>query len=339
MNENGRKTIVLPADYTLDDVAGASWYIEVYRRMSSDVEVIFFSHNTPTDNSDYYYVDCGLNEYQARKCASVLEVVMKDFPNEQMRSEAAEKLLDVLGRNNKTGFLRKRQLSLAWALRYARVIDRNPKKVFDKALTVVSVYLMKLSYDHLISFNSSVEHLGEGSEMLSKVKAELQELADTTELSFEDFTLPWYMAAMEFSGLSKTEIRDTMNYWLRYFRALEKAKKEAEAGEGIASEFEISGCGMAKLIVSDNPFIAEAQVSGNAAMAVVWTEEGNVTILVNHRTGLSLAKLAHNLELAEPDLWYYNKRTESLHNGSPRRPKAPTAIEPAALVALIRKNI
>lgn len=332
MSENGRKTIVLPADYTLDDVAGAHYYLEHHNLQLRDVDVIFFSHDTAIDNPDYYYIDCGPNDYKVRNCASALEVVSKDFWM-ATQSRAETKLLDVLDRNNKTGFLRKLKFSLAWAIRYARVIDRDPKKVLGKALDIIGVYLLTNPVEIMTN------QLGAGSEMLSKIREELREIAGTEELDFHAFTLPWYMAAMEEMESFKTEIRDTMAYWVRYFKALEKAKEEAKAGEGIQSEFDIPGCGKAKLIVSDNPFIADAQVSGNAAMAVVWTAEGNVTILVNHRTGLSLAKLAAVLQEKEPGAWYYNQRRKSLHNGSPRRPQSPTTIKPAVLVALIKQKV
>lgn len=347
--EEQRKVVVLPFDFTIDDVSALYCYLQVNACDISDVDVQFYTHEMigqPVVDG-VYLIDCGPKDYKLCGHGCTTAVVCHDFNVKP--DNALLELIDLLTGNNQTGSLRKHNFSIPWAIRHLSQIDRNPRLVLEKALSVVDAYLRlkRTTKFHLDDAKALVVE----SDMLRKITEEMQEFLNEykggKQMDYHVFTLPWYIATRMLLEDLWTLIRDEARFWMRMFVAIQKKQEEAEQETVSSDTIQRFLFGNLDYFVAEtgNPFVAEAAFrQGHDVVIIRNPEMSNVTIHTNKRKRIDLSEAARVLnakdrEVHHADVWYYNERTIAILNGSPRRPQPPTSLTLNEVVEIVKQKI
>ncbi|MEW6407583.1 MAG: hypothetical protein AB1465_02735 [Patescibacteria group bacterium] len=340
-----KKVIILPSDFTIDDVAASHCFLEVHKCKLDDVEVRFYTHEMlgQVFGDNVYLIDCGPNDYKERGSGCATGVVCSDF---RIADEALDKLIEVLTRNNQTGFLRQRNFALPFAIRSVQRsvqrTEKDPLLILRNALEVIDVYL-RLKRTKRFDAGEARAMILE-SKTLNAVDGEMQaflaEYRGGKKMEYHVFTLPWYIAARMVLEDKVSDIRDSAKFWFRMFLAIEKARKEAiESLEGRKCFIEIEGSYWF-VAETDNPFITE-YVFRYCVVAIVRNPvTGNVAIMTARRNRrFDMSQVGRVLNQKEKGIWYYNDRIQAVLNGSARRPQPATKLTIAEIFEIVKENI
>ncbi len=293
------------------------------KRLSLDMEdryrlsVEFCDVNKPTE--------AHLNAWRA-KCSSGVEPYLIDLGDKKYHhhgGSAAEvemmlstthsgrifnHLVELINRNNKTGFLKEAPHSVAKIIRDAYPVmnggAQSQEVVFEHGMDVVNAYFYrqdKRAWDTL----SSPEH------------AELKKLWDgfgVKDINVQDFTLQLYFRQLFMSGRSQQEIIAKISWWLDKERRIAARRNAAKAktyaprivrhiGEKTIGLLSVGDCfeGLAA---------SYQQIgSGKLAVGIMRNELRQVHIASSFRhKGANFDALYAELDRREPGLWYFEGR-------------------------------
>lgn len=317
--------VIMPPQPTFDKCC--AYFVMLQRLGARDGDFPVEFHGVPTGDDDriralkkrgFYALDVGDNKYQNRRCSSALEVVCRDFGVEP--DEALKKLLEMVGRNNKTGYLKGSSFSLVWALREAYKLERDPRKVVSKVLTLVDAYFR----DQRGSERKREWPMVGRYASLNEVMLALGDSA----LFCDWFTLAYFVNVCFSLGDPITKIRDEAKWWLRVFEATKKADvKTAESLEW-ARKKEFVVCGLTGCIVeTDDPRVGRHLLTQmNYAVVVIRRPSGNVAILTNKKLRFDMSPVAAALNRREGEIWFYDDRLQACLNGSNAWSQPPTSL-------------
>lgn len=346
MKTKAKKRAILPFDFTIDDVAALHVFLKANGLKFNKDGIDFYTYemNCETPENEVYFIDCGPNDYKLRDCGSATEVICTDFDVEP--DGALAKLLDVLKRNNQTGFLRQHGLSISFVMRSLSQNKQTKIVVLEEALKVIEIYfeITKRGVFNLEEAKRLIAGHEELSKLLDRMNKFLEKYYKGKKLDFHIFTLPWYMAARRILSDDIDEIFNEVDFWLTMFMMIEDRR---EAVRELIKEVRVYLSPGNKIhfccIETDNPFVAEAIFKYPIDLVIMKSSTGNVVILTSRAIRFDMSVVARVLnerdkETCGMEIWYYNDRIEGVLNGSMRRPQLPTSLSLSEVTQVVLEN-
>lgn len=345
--------VVVPAQPPVDKLV-AYKRIELDKEASFRLGVEFCDVNVPTETHlsmwrakcssgvEPYIVDLGGKKYHHHG-GSAAEVEMMSSATHSGR--IFNHLVELINRNNKTGFLKEAPHSIAKIIRdtYPVMARKNLSQevVFEHGMDVVNAYFFhqdKRAWEAL----SEPKH------------AELKKLWDgfgVKDGNVQDFTLQLYFRQLFMSGRSQQEITEKISWWLDKKHRIAERREAAKAktytpyivrhiGEKTIGFIYVGDCfeGLAA---------SYQQIgSGKLAVGIMRNELRQVHIASSFRhKGAKFDALYAELDRREPGLWYFegrfgNGQDPKIMNGSRQFAGVPpTRISDGELLRLAEQLI
>lgn len=335
--------VILPEQPTFDKVA--AMYVLLYAldlREPAGFPMRFYGVDIQDStlqssiNEGFYPLDVGSNKYQHRGTGSALETVVRDFDLDPTVDESLARLIEVVNRNNQTGYLKSRPQSLVWAIREAYKVGEDRGVVVTEMLNVVDVWFRTTDGEPLVREWPEASDFRTLDEVLPYLK-------DTTQ----ELTLGWYVRQKFELGDLAGEIRDRAKWWLRVFRSARKAeKKTAEDLEfTFRKEFEILDGLPAVVVESDDQRAGRQLIRQRYAVVVVRRKSGNVAVLSNQRSRLDMSQVAIRLNELDTQrgspsgIWFYDERIQAVLNGSFSWRQPATRLSIEEIIEVIQRKI
>jgi hypothetical protein len=307
--------VVLPARPPIDKLVA-------FKRVELDNErfhlgIVFCDVNQPTDTHmsswrskctpgvEPYLIDVGEKKYHHRG-GSAAEVEM--MSSETHSGRTFNRLIELINRNNKTGFLKEAPHSVAKIIRDAYHVmnggDRSQEVVFEHGMDVVNAYFFR--------------HDKREWEILSQPEyAELKKLWDgfgVKDSNVQDFTIQLYFRQLFMSGRSEAEIVAKISWWLDKERRIAQRREAAKAKTYAPRIVRHSGGKAIGLLYVGDSFEGIAasyqQIgSGKLGVGIIRNELKQVHIASSFRhKGANFDTLYAELNRREPGLWYFEGR-------------------------------
>jgi hypothetical protein len=328
-NTKPTKVVVLPAFPPIDKYVA-------FRRVMLDLGEkfhlvkAFCNVNQPTetqmadwqsrcsDGIEPYLIDVGAKKYHhLAPSAAQLEKMSSETRSGRIYND----LVELINKNNFTGFLKKQRHSVAKLVRETYQVmnskDSSQELVFDRCMHVVNAYFFdqdKRSWKSL----SEPRH------------AKLKQIWDgfgVQESEMGDFTLTRYFEHLFMSGRSEGEILERIGWWL------DKAKRVVQRRQNAKKKDYrplITRCVDGKSVgLFYVPDYFEAEVvsyqwigSGKLAVGIIRNELGQVHILTSkaYKT-INLKPVSQRFDEIEPGRWLFEERfgdgqVQMIMNGS-----------------------
>ena len=321
--------VVLPAEPPIDKVFAA---MLVANRNSVSLQTIEFWANTratpeqfrmwrgagiyPIDLDDFKYHEAGVKSASEFVAVHLSMMTMTAEGMVSNLTPGVQKLMDMINKNNGSGYLRGMKFSIPYIIREAYKL---------KADDAFHADLVSKAIDVLESF-AAVEN-GTIARSVENLEEALPDLVDMLRKSMDQpLTLGRYLRDRWVLGDEPGDIRTKVGFWLDQFNAVEKRVAEAEKTLSGLQTRKWSVAGFAGVVLkSDDHFILKAATrSRQWGVRIVVTGPGHTTISTN---GLDLSKVNEVLQRLEPGKWYYQAQMGALINGGPQY----TAVEPTGL--------
>ena len=194
--------VVMPPHPTFDKVVAYYLILQVLGGVDGDLFIEFFSFSTPDDDFDaalrqlkFYPLDVGSNKYQKRGFRSATEVVCHDFDIKPDRNLG--KLIEIVAKNNQSGYLKGFPYSLVWALREAYKLEREQRLVIYRVLSAIDTWFCEKEA------SIAKEKWMETVHKMRSFKSFSSLLDEIGKIEPHPFTLPWLMAAKFILGYRK----------------------------------------------------------------------------------------------------------------------------------------
>ncbi len=266
---------------------------------------------------DKYHV--GINEV-----GSATEFVLRHIVGCETSAEGV--LVEMLDKNNKTGYLKGPFMAIAWILRELYELDEcDQREVIKLAAHVVRVFL---EAEDGVGIDKNRDDAG-----LSKFEDLLEK---TAKCNFSPLTPASYLKDLWRLGYAEEEIRERVIWWIDGWKKV-KAKM-AEADEEI-EKLDLSKveniAGMTVFFLETNNKFLSKLVAKKVDVLVVKNPTGHAAILAYRfdQTGLADELLRH-----EPGRWYYQETTGMLINGGViYKGVQPTSLGAVDFIALLKK--
>ena len=282
-------------------------------------------------DSNIVPIDLGRDKYHGRGTGSALESIMVDY--EIPRDSALQELLEMVNKNNLTGYLKGFYGSITWTLRELYKLGKNPQEVIDAVSEVIDAFLDAAEKPAQPGEVAILERLVGG--LVGK---------DFLKSNFSPFTIPRYMRDMWRLGVPVEEIIRRAQYFADGWQNAQRMRKQAQDellnshGHGfeVFLNFEL-GPGRGGLVKTDSPYISRELVKKFLLVAIK-NSEGNVRIQTTGGKHLRLGALCRELEKLEPGRWFHDPRLPACFNGSRQYLVPPTGLAYDQLVELVQRH-
>ncbi|OGN05864.1 MAG: hypothetical protein A2746_00715 [Candidatus Yanofskybacteria bacterium RIFCSPHIGHO2_01_FULL_44_22] len=277
-------------------------------------------------------IDIGDEKYNRGSAGSATEMVMNIL--KLVPSVAEKKLIEILRRNNKTGYLKSFHFSVSWLIRELYELDGyDQTEIIERAGRVVHAFL-------------AVEDMAEAAtEVDSATDTEpLRVMRDITKnCNDAPFTVGRFLRDLERLGHPVDEIRKECEWWFGGFSdvktVLEKAQDEYAAMP--KTRFP-AGNFRATFVTTNNYFVSKvAARDPETDILLVRRSTGHTAFLPRE---LDISDLAREIKALEPDdRWYHHQGPGQLINGgkvyggAEYEAAKPTALSNEKLTELLQR--
>lgn len=277
----------------------------------------------------YLPIEIGELRYQAVGAGSAAEamVQMLGFDPTSL-TEGEQKLLEILARRNRDGYMNQFHMSIPRILKDVyHLPEYDEVDVVNRFKDIVHAFL---EYENRPEADGS-----------TKIHDELAGLArKTAKCQLAPFTPGRYLRDLCYRSESTEEqVREKVEFWItawnRFQAEFARAKVEWPKVEKL--RFSFNGLPAAAL-VTDNRFFSKVcfsdQQAGNIDLLVTMDPDGHTAIMVNGKKNTS--SLYRELEVREPGIWYCHEATGHLINGGSEFPGVtPTGLKLSELAGLV----
>ena len=329
--------VVLVQEPQFDKIA-AKRILERYLGYTLPVANFWASNEEPDNNTFQQWVDgniipidLGRDKYHARGTRSALESIMVDY--EIPRDQPLQELLDMVNKNNLTGYLKGFYGSITWTLRELYKLGRNPEEVIMAVSHVIDIFLKAFDKSAQPGENAILERLVGG--LIGR---------DFLKSNFSPFTIPRYMRDMWRVGISVEEIIRRAKYFAEGWQSAQRMRQQAKNDLLTGNGFEVTlnfalGPGRGGLVRTDSPFVSRELVK-EFLLVIVKNSKGNVRIQTTAQNArVDLSRLARLLDELEPRRWFYDPRLPALFNGTRQYRVWASSLSDHQLVELVRQNV
>lgn len=267
-----------------------------------------------------YLIDVGNKKYH-KSAGSAAEV--EKMASDTTTGRAYNQLVELVNKNNQTGFLKNARHSVAKILRDAYHVmnsgEVSQEVVFDHGMDVVNAWFLNGSKRKLEDLFTDPQF------------SALRDLWNGFKVSEKEvlpFTLPMYFRQLFMSGRSSAEIMEKVGWWLDKVKRIAERRDAARAWASKLSyeevrSFSVQGKrgGLVTVVgyFQGEAFLYEWVGSGKLAIAIMRNERDQAHIQSSFRhKGAEFKALVERLESDEPGRWYHETRFQSpmLMNGS-----------------------
>ena len=247
-------------------------------------------------------IDIGDEKYNRGLADSATEAAMNIL--KLAPSPAEQKLIEILSRNNKTGYLKSFHFSVSWFIRELYELDGyDQTEIIERAGRVVHAFL-------------AVEDMNMEAESVNENLTDLADIAVITQIcNNAPFTVGRFLRDLERLGHPVGEIRKECEWWFGGFSDIEIAL------EGARDEYNV----LPKTRFPVGNFRATFVTTNSYFVSKVATRDQETDILLVRRStghmaflsrGLDISNLAREIKALEPDdRWYHHQGPGQLING------------------------
>ena len=277
-------------------------------------------------------IDIGQNKYHTRGTRSALESIIEDY--EIPLEPALKQLLEIVNKNNLTGYLKGFHGSIVWTLRELYKLGCNQREVIGAVNDVVEAFLDAFDKPALPGEEAVLTGLVSG--LIGK---------DFLKSNFAPFTIPRYMRDLWRLGVPVEEIVRRAKYFAEGWQSAQSMRARTQeqllSGENyeVFYNFEFPTGQRGGLIKTDSPYLSRELVQ-QFDVAIIKNSHGNVR--VQTRGGpqkVYLAALARELEKQEPGRWFHDPRLPACFNGTRQYQVRPTSLNAEQFVEMIRRLV
>jgi hypothetical protein len=283
-----------------------------------------------------YVIDLGPNQYRQRNCGSATAVVIKDLGIDLEVRGDLKRVLELVDRNNKTGFLKAYgdKYNVPYLLR-----ELYKPGSFTKMETTVQaavhVIFTDLRYREMRRTGSFPRHAGDGY-----VKTSLDIMK--VKSAEDPFTMGRYLMQMYCLGDDLSQIQARIEFWATAKKRADSADVNAyKTAQEIAEVKSVRNYKVAMIHTNDDRATRSLFVGEHKPTFVVSRrlDNGAVTILTNrlcHNPAFktSMRRLSEKLQETEPQSWVFNEDMIALMN---RGPATTRTVE--EIVSLIESTV
>jgi len=281
------------------------------------------------EEAGYIPIDIGPEVSNVKSASEAVAAGRFGF-NEDNRTPGENRVLDLLARNNATGYLGHFHMNMAELVRASYEFSgREHLEVINRLKDVICVFID--------TEDRKADNAPYGRSD-SDLQQELPDLLEATrKCQFGPLTLGRYLRDLWRFDRPVEEIREKVGFWLHTWERLreetDRARQEWPQVEKI--EFTVS-----EIITGIAIETSSRLVSKVGAMTVgVLINRNPVTGQTVVKTKrLNLETLSQELNRLEPGRWYYHKNSGHLINGGPMHPEVePTGLAIRQLVDLVKQ--
>ncbi len=280
---------------------------------------------TAWETDDVLAIDLGAEKYHSAGKQSAAEMVAELFyTNLSDLPPAVSRLLEIVAKNNQTGYLKGFPYSMAWTMRELyKLPGYDHHEVFDRAGEVIHTWL------EAQESTSDTAYCDEGhiAEIFNKVDRHRQ---------FGPFSVSRYIRDLWQLGNDIDEITEEAGFWVdghdRAKAAIEDGKREFAT---MAKTSFVVNDLICTALETDNPFVIKA---GSYACDILVAKNSRTGQAVIMTKKANTAPLARELRTREGELWYHQASQGIVLNGGfMYSGLTPTALSLETLVELVQQ--
>ena len=266
-------------------------------------------------------IDLGNEKYHQAGMPSAAAYTAK---RHGMTVSAGEKaLLDILAKNNESGWLKGRPFSTAWILRELYELGYDPQQVVRRVAHVVSCFVRVEDGERVPA--------RDGATMEKIFWCELRRMRNS---QFAPMTIPRYLRDMWYLGYQPDKIREMTKWWTHGWNEAKNAHKQAQAAFPRMRRVEFrASTRRCALVHTDDKFVVRVAAQAYDIL-VVRKSAGQVGILAQK---VSLLRLYGWLKAQEPTIWH--QAVGAISNGGWMYPRVMgTKLTDEQLIAAVQNN-
>ncbi|MGD0976773.1 MAG: hypothetical protein ABR875_00565 [Minisyncoccia bacterium] len=234
-------------------------------------------------------IDIGNDKYHTRGTGSALESIVIDFAIP--KTPALQILIDLVNKNNQTGFLKGNNESIVWTLREMHDLGYDPKEVVEAVGDVVAAFLN----------TGTVPNLK------------------------QEFTVTDYSERLAALGLEEPVVKSRSEYFRTAYAKAKAEQKRARLDVDAKRGFKLNDFGKGvHVALEKNDRYLRREIVRRHQLVVFRNPSGHAAI---QGRGFDLTQLADELKRREPGIWFFDNRLPAMLNSS----KQYTAIPPTGL--------
>ena len=273
-------------------------------------------------------IDVGRRKYHQVREGSATEWLVEHY--RLKRTTGIEKLIEVINKNNRTGYLKSFRNAVPFIMRELYELEANGAdwwsvRVLSEAAKVVTAFVRVAN--------------GEAIRQPHLMDADLATLANDFGQGDKPLTLGQYVWNLWMLGEESDVIFEKLEFWQDGVKRLAEAKRAAKARLATAklNTFYVGNLPGVLLVRCDHFFTKEVLHTHRFAIRVIVDDSGHAAISTN---GLNCAALASFIQRGEPGMWHHNEQMGALINGGPQYTETPPTKIPAnKLVELVQHPI
>lgn len=304
--------VVTPRPLLPDEISAI---VLLERLQGSPVSEIKFSDHSeyPPEQIDALFsqqlfpIELGEMSYKANDASSATEALVKTLGYDPANLNAGEvKLMELLARRNRDGYMNQSQMSLPRILGNLYDLGYDEMDLIERFKDVVRFFL------------EDENRKARGEAPARDDASMLDELRDLAEVAkkcqFAPFTPGRYLRDMWRCGEPVDRIREKVYFWVnawnRFQKEYAKAKAEWPKMEKVNFSVNVNGFSGAA-VETDNRFIAKV-AAPTVDIFVNRRFDGHAAIMTRR---LNVSALSREFQRLEPGKWYYHKPAGHLING------------------------
>lgn len=330
--------VVVPHAPTMDKVLAV---VLAERGIGKDLDVYFWGHNQcPGDklaefrSQGLFPIDLGGDKYHSdgADLGSAARVVGEAFG--LLENARIRRLVELIDKNNRTGYLKGLHLSIVWIIRELYELGREYQMggVVRRAMGAVNAFV-------------DAPEEAPVDRSFADLRLEFPDLIEATEgrSGAGPLTLRSYLVDLWYLGLPPGVIRERIEWWLSAFQAVKTAQMEGDEEYGRIRDtlhaLQVSDRWTIRLIAHDNKFVIRAAAKDSHVLVARSVARGQVAVML--RKGVQLGDEFYETILErEPEIWHHQEQTGLLVNGGLMYPQVPgTALTDDQLIELVRKHL
>ncbi len=268
-------------------------------------------------------IDLGSRKYHGQNGSATEWVIGRySLP----RSEGIQKLIEVINKNNRTGYLKSFKGAVAHTMREMYELEKNTAdwwsvKVLSRAADIVTAFVRVENGE---IFNRT--------QMPDQIAQLVAQFGDTDK----PLTLGQYASNLWVLGEESEAIQEKLEFWQTGLKRLAEAKRVAKlcvAKEKLNS-FYVGNLPGVLLEKRDHFFMKEVLRAHKFAIRIIVDDSGHAAISTNK---LDCSTLYRHLNLREPGRWHHNEQMGALINGGPQYTETvATDVPPKKLVEMVQ---
>lgn len=281
------------------------------------------------EEAGYIPIDIG-PEVGNMKSASEIVATERFGCNENDRTPGENRVLDLLARNNATGYLGRFHMNMSELVRASYELSgREHIEVINRLKDVICAFIE--------TEDKKADNAPHGRSD-SDLQQELPNLFEATrKCQCGPLTLGRYLRDLWRLERPVEEIREKVSFWLETWERLreETAKARREWPQVEKTEFIVSE-GLTGVAIETASRLVSKVGATTVGVLINRNPVTGQTVVKTKRLNLEL--LNRELNRLEPGRWYYHKNSGHLINGGPMHPEVePTGLSIRQLVDLIKQ--